>query len=152
MVSTFAAALLAALGLSGPAATHAAPPSTPTFFISGHGWGHGVGLAQYGAYGYALHGWTSDQIVAHYYPGNDLGLEPYLWGVVPSEMPDTWPAEALKAQAVVARTYALTHMQGGGDFDLYPDTRSQVYGGIDAESLPAHDAVNGTTGQVVLYK
>ena len=41
---------------------------------------------------------------------------------------------------------------GGGDFDVYPDTRSQVYGGIAAESSPARDAVNGTAGQVVLYK
>ena len=46
------------------------------FFVSGHGWGHGVGLAQYGAYGYALHGWTSADIVAHYYPGTDLGQAP----------------------------------------------------------------------------
>ena len=60
---------------------------------------------------------------------NIVGLEPYLWGVVPSEMPDRWPAEALQAQAVVARTYALSHLHKGGDFDLYPDTRSQVYGG-----------------------
>ena len=76
MVSTFAAALLAALGLSGPSATHAAPPAGATFFVSGHGWGHGVGLAQYGAYGYALHGWAADDIVAHYYPGTDLGQAP----------------------------------------------------------------------------
>jgi stage II sporulation protein D len=250
MVSTFAAALLAALGLSGPSATHAAPPSGATFFVSGHGWGHGVGLAQYGAYGYALHGWAAEDIVAHYYPGTDLGqapvkrvrvllvpgskrvvvssrapftvrdasgktyklpagkqelgpglklklaastkalpsplvfspgsaplalgnrayrgtlrvtggkavrvvnvvgLEPYLWGVVPSEMPDTWPAEALKSQAIVARTYALTHMVGGRDFDVYPDTRSQVYGGMSAESESAHEAVDGTAGEVVLY-
>ena len=48
---------------------------------------------------------------------------------------------------------ALTHLQNGsGDFDVYPDTRSQVYGGISAESTPGRDAVNGTAGQVVLYK
>lgn len=250
MVSTFAAALLAALGLAGAAATPAAKPVGGAFFVSGHGWGHGVGLAQYGAYGYALHGWTADQIVAHYYPGtelgeapvkrvrvllvaaaksvtisstapfsvvdgsgtshklpagpqklgpglklklsastkalpaplvfapgtaplqvgkrtyrgtlrvtggtrvrvvNVLGLEPYLWGVVPSEMPDRWPAEALESQAIVARTYALTHLEAGGDFDLYSDTRSQVYGGIGAESQSAKDAVDATAGQVVLY-
>jgi stage II sporulation protein D len=220
------------------------------FYVAGHGWGHGVGLAQYGAYGYALHGSAYGDIVAHYYPGttlgdsalkrvrvllvgsaksvtisstaaftvrdasgkahdlvagkqklgpglklklaastkalpgplvfspgsaalkvgtrayrgtlrvtggksvrvvNSVGLESYLWGVVPSEMPDRWPAEALKAQAVVARTYALTHLQKGGDFDVYPDTRSQVYGGVAAESAPARDAVNATAGQVVLY-
>ena len=253
MVSTLAAALLAALGLSGPPAQPPAPPpSGPAFFVAGHGWGHGIGLAQYGAYGYALHGWTYDRIVAHYYPGttlgqapvkrvrvllvpsakrvvissrspftvrdgagkthrlsagkhqlgpglrlklptsagakalpgplvfspgdaslalggrgyrgtfrvmggkavrvvNVVGLEPYLRGVVPSEMPDRWPAQALAAQAVVARTYALTHLQKGGDFDLYPDTRSQVYGGISAESDPAREAVDATPGEVVLY-
>ena len=214
-----------------------------------------MGLAQYGAYGYALHGWTYDRIVLHYYPGTTLGeaplkrvrvllvagakrvvissrapisvrdgagkahrlaagsypigpglrlklptstdakplpgplvfsptgvgaalslggrayrgtlrvtggravrvvnflrLDPYLWGVVPREMPDRWPAEALQAQAVVARTYALSHLQKGGDFDLYPDTRSQVYGGVAAESDPATQAVNATAGQVVLYR
>ena len=250
MVSTLAATLLAALGIAGPVATPAAKPAGGAFFVSGHGWGHGVGLAQYGAYGYALHGWTYDQIVAHYYPGTELGdapvkrvrvllsaaarsvvisskapfsvvdgtgkshklpagrqklgpglklklaasakvlpsplvfspgtqpltlgsrayrgtfrvtggkrvrvvnvvgLEPYLYGVVPSEMPDRWPAEALKAQAVVARSYALSHLEGAGDFDLYPDTRSQVYGGIAAESQPARDAVDATAGKVALY-
>jgi SpoIID/LytB domain protein len=250
LVSTFAAAVLAALGLTGPAG-HAAQ-SSPAFFAAGHGWGHGVGMAQYGAYGYALHGWTHDEIVGHYYPGttfgeapvkrvrvllvagskrvvvssrspfsvrdgsgkshklpagrqelgpalklklaaarqakalpgplvfvpgvdplslgrhmyrgtlrvsaagalrvvNTVGLEPYLWGVVPSEMPDRWPAEALQAQAVVARTYALSHLHKGGDFDLYPNTRSQVYGGIADEAATASDAVTKTAGEVVLY-
>ena len=83
---------------------------------------------------------------------NSVVLEQYLYGVVPSEMPDTWPAEALESQAIVARTYALTHLQGGGDFDVYPDTRSQVYGGIAAESAAGREAVNGTAGQVVLFK
>jgi stage II sporulation protein D len=269
MVSTLAAAILSALGLSGAPAGHAAlsqeaapaehvapatrsAPASAAFLVSGHGWGHGVGLAQYGAYGFALHGWTYDQIVDHYYPGttlgqapprrvrvlllagarriaisstapftvrdadgkthkvpagrqelgpglkmkvaaaktkalpgplvfapgsetlsvgghayrgslrvtggralrvvNTVGLEQYLWGVVPREMPDRWPAEALQAQAVVARTYALTHLQKGGDFDLYDDTRSQVYGGVEAESDPAREAVDATAGDVVLYK
>jgi SpoIID/LytB domain protein len=66
-------------------------------------------------------------------------------------MPDRWPAEALQAQAVVARTYALTHLQKGGDFDLYPDTRSQVYLGIAHEAPSATAAVQATAGQVVLY-
>src|SRR5437870_6391789 len=71
-----AAVILAALGLQGSApAKHAdrlAQP-LPAIFVSGHGWGHGIGMAQYGAYGYALHGWTFDRIVAHYYPGTTLG-------------------------------------------------------------------------------
>jgi SpoIID/LytB domain protein len=83
---------------------------------------------------------------------NVIDLEHYLWSVVPREMPDRWPAEALQAQAVVARSYALTHLQKGRDFDLFPDTRSQVYGGVAAESPPAKDAVDATAGEVVLYK
>jgi stage II sporulation protein D len=265
-VTRFAATILAALGLAGsapvghsyeakrPAAqrAHRAQPPIASVFVAGHGWGHGVGLAQYGAYGYALHGWSYDKIVSHYYPEttlgqsdlkrvrvllapnakrivissqsqfvvrdgkgtkhklragvqalgpglkiklaagkklkalpgpllfspgsgalslggrayrgslrvkrvgsrlqvvNVVGLEPYLWGVVPSEMPERWPAEALAAQAVCARTYALAHLHKG-DFDLYSDTRSQVYGGVAAEAQSATDAVNETAGKVVLY-
>src|SRR5204862_5634915 len=55
------------------------------------------------------------------------------------------------AQAVVARTYALAHLHKG-DFDVYPDTRSQVYGGIAGESSSSTEAVNESAGEVVLYK
>src|SRR5476651_2001823 len=48
-------------------------PSPTVLVFDGHGYGHGVGLAQWGAYGYALHGWTYDQILAHYYTGTTLG-------------------------------------------------------------------------------
>jgi stage II sporulation protein D len=260
MFGKLAATVLAGVGLTTGAATqsahqaaHASRSQAPSMlFVVGHGWGHGVGLAQYGAYGYALHGWSYDRIVDHFFPGttldqsdrrtvrvllqgsapravvssqgrftvrdatgakhklaagsysigpdlklrflgarraralpgpifllpgsaplslgnrayrgslrlkataarvqvvNVVGLESYLWGVVPSEMPHRWPAEALAAQAVVARTYALAHLHKG-DFDLYSDTRSQVYGGIGAESPSSTDAVNETAGQVVLY-
>jgi stage II sporulation protein D len=214
--------------------------------VSGHGWGHGLGLSQFGAYGYANHGWSYDRILGHYYSGTTLGpakvatvrvllaaekktslnsivawsvtdavgtkvslapgilslkpklvvagqpalqppftfvgkqplvvdgrpyrgkivvstdgkqlqvvdtvgLEAYLKGVVPSEMPSGWPAEALKAQAVAARSYALANLTKGRGFDLYGDTRSQVYGGLDAEATTASDAVDATKGQVVLY-
>ena len=80
-----------------------------------------------------------------------VGLEAYLKGVVPSEMPSNWPPDALKAQAVAARSYALANLTKGRAFDLYGDTRSQVYGGIDAEFPTASDAVDATKGQVVLY-
>jgi stage II sporulation protein D len=267
-MARLAATFLAALGLAGgsnadhvyslakhPAAVGArqAQPIA-SIVVAGHGWGHGIGLAQYGAYGYALHGWTYDKVVAHYYPGTELGkadvgrlrvllaprarrvvisssaafvvrdgkgkkhklragvqalgqglkvrlgnakrlkalpgpllfsppasgplsfgsrayrgslrvkvvagglqvvnvvgLEQYLWGVVPSEMPQRWPAEALAAQAVVARSYALSHLRKGRDFDLYPDTRDQMYLGVPAEAQSATDAVNETAGDVVLY-
>ena len=62
-----------------------------------------------------------------------VGLESYVKGVVPAEMPSNWPVEALKAQAVAARSYALANLQKGLGFDLYGDTRSQVYGGLAAE-------------------
>jgi stage II sporulation protein D len=82
---------------------------------------------------------------------NMVGLEQYLYGVVPSEMPFTWHPEALKAQAVVARSYALATRRTGA-FDLYPDTRSQVYLGIEHEKPSTNAAVNATAGQVVLYQ
>jgi len=82
---------------------------------------------------------------------NMVGLEQYLYGVVPSEMPFRWLPEALKAQAVVARSYALATRRTGA-FDLYPDTRSQVYLGIEHEKPSTNAAVNATAGQVVLYE
>jgi stage II sporulation protein D len=218
-------------------------PSVLAF--TGHGWGHGLGLSQFGAYGYAQHGWTYDRILAHYYPGTTLGaakvttvrvllaqekkvtlsspvpwtltdasgvktqlpardltlgaalsvdgvktappltfaaklpllvdgrayrgklvlttdgklvdvvdgvgLEQYVKGVVPSEMPSAWATEALKAQAVAARSYALANLAKGRPFDLYGDTRSQVYGGVAAEAPTTSAAVDATKGQVVLY-
>ena len=227
------------------------PQGAATFVVTGHGWGHGVGLSQWGAYGYAQKGFDYEKIVLHYFPGTELGaapvsrvrvlltsgvktltvnstvdfkvrdgsgvvhtlsagaypltpalklrvdgqpkatalpgpllfqpgnaalalkhryrgsiqvdvnagklrainmvgLEQYLYGVVPSEMPYTWHPEALKAQAVAARSYALATRRTGA-FDLYPDTRSQVYLGIEHEKPSTNAAVNATAGQVVLY-
>ena len=239
-----------------PHGVHAfTPPAlkgTPQFVISGHGWGHGVGMAQWGAYGFAQNGYTYDKILAHYYPGtekepttvkkmrvllaetrsvtisstgpwklkdgdakpvplpagkltlnpalefklpgeteaetftgpltftsaaatplifkkayrgtftvtsdgkkltlvNTLPFDQYLYAVVPSEMPKTWLPEALKAQAVAARSYALAVRKAGGAFDVYPDTRSQVYGGIDAEAPTTTAAVDATSGEVLTY-
>ena len=252
-VLTLLTALLAAGGASArPGAfTPPALQGTPRFLVSGHGWGHGVGMSQYGAQGYAQNGFTYDQILAHYYPGtelgsapvnrvrvllantasvtvssladvkvkdgigttttlpagswtlgpglkvklpgaaapqqltgpltftptasplffkrpyrgtftlssdgkklmlvNTLGLEAYLYGVVPSEMPSTWLPEALGAQAVVARSYALAMRKTTGLFDVYGDTRSQVYGGLLAEKPAASAAVDATAGEVLLY-
>jgi stage II sporulation protein D len=222
-----------------------------TFAISGHGWGHGVGMAQWGALGQAKRGVTYDKILAHYYRGIELGKAPaakvrvllsegtkmsfgsaapftvedgsgashalpagtyevgprlalqvgaakrrrplpgpltflpggsplelggrpyrgqvelqvvekrlqavnvvgvdaYVRGVVTREMPEDWPLEALKAQAVAARSYALAVRQQG--MVLYADTRGQVYDGIDAETGAAKAAVEATRGQVLLYR
>jgi stage II sporulation protein D len=80
---------------------------------------------------------------------NSVAIEPYLYGVVPSEMPASWPAEALKAQAVVARSYALKSRRPGAAFDVYADVRSQVYRGVLAETAASNAAVKGTRGHVV---
>jgi stage II sporulation protein D len=82
---------------------------------------------------------------------NRLPLDRYLRGVVPWEMPDDWHREALKAQAVVARSYALATLKPGKLFDLYADTRSQVYGGIRAEEASTNRAVGATAGRVLYW-
>jgi stage II sporulation protein D len=78
-------------------------------------------------------------------------LEDYLQGVVPAESPASWPAAALQAQAIAARTYAITTARGG-DFDQFADTRSQVYGGVSVETAATNQAVAATRGQVVTYQ
>ena len=82
---------------------------------------------------------------------NRLPLDRYLRGVVPWEMPDDWHPEALRAQAVVARSYALATLKPGTLFDLYADTRSQVYGGVQAEEDSTNRAIGSTAGRVVFW-
>jgi SpoIID/LytB domain protein len=140
--------------------------------ISGAGDGHGVGMSQDGALGYAEHGWPYTAILAHYYTGTALGqapagatvrvlvgskvqtlsLETYVRGVVSAEMPAGWPLAALEAQAVASRTYALTAHAGGSKFDVYADTRSQVYRGVAAETPQTDTAIADTAGQIVTYE
>ena len=81
---------------------------------------------------------------------NVVGLEDYVRGVVAAEMPSRWHPEALKAQAVAARTYAITTSKSG-IFDHYADTRSQVYQGVAGEVASTDAAVAATAGQVVTY-
>jgi stage II sporulation protein D len=226
--------------------------------VRGAGFGHGIGMSQYGAYGYALEGSTYPGILEHYYTGTSLtqapsrpvrvllqpndpyirvrgaisvdgtdlssettyivrrsgsgvvvrtaagrrvgsfaapvrfdgGPEPvrllgpalngissglyrgeievipdgggltainvidmdsYVRGVVAGEMPSSWPLEALKAQAVAARTYALATRKTTGAFDQYPDTRSQVYRGVSGESVRSDAAVAQTSGSILTY-
>jgi len=226
-----------------------------SWVVRGHGFGHGVGVSQYGAYGYALHGKGYRWILGHYYAGaalstlsgphvvrvlldiaggdvgfseatsacgvaldparsyeahrngprvvlrssggkrlaacgrklraagkgrisiaglgayrgaletvpteseagslnvvNALALEQYVKGVIPNESPPSWPAEELKSQAVESRSFALSAGVEGNDFDLYSDTRSQVYDGLESETPSTNAAANATRGQVVTYE
>lgn len=84
---------------------------------------------------------------------NDLPLEQYLYSVVPEEMPSSWPIEALKAQAVAARSYAIYSMNRheAEGYDVCALTHCQVYGGSNVENEIAAKAVDATRGQVLLY-
>jgi stage II sporulation protein D len=253
-------------GLAGVAPAAAATE----LVVTGKGWGHGVGMSQWGAYGYAQHGWSWKRILAHYYSGtqvaaapvsrvrvllgaaqpsvsiacagairvsdrsgrsyglgpgvyafgrglklpvghkrrevsggqqhrerftvvttrralrsplvfdcpsaplawdghayhgllvvrragktlsvvNSVRLDDYVRGVVGGEMPHRWSIAALEAQAVAARSYALATLKPGKKFDLFSDTRSQVYGGIAFETPKTNLAVSRTAGQVVMW-
>lgn len=230
----------------------AAVPGEALFVVSGRGYGHGVGMSQYGAYGMSKAGSTYDEILEYFYTGIELGrtgtrevrvllaegrravtiastvpfsirdaagnvyrlpagplilradlelptaegpavavpplvvrpgkaapisldghlyrgrleisaqagflsvvnlvdLESYLQGVIAGEMPHSWPLEALQAQAVAARSYALANLVKGKPFDLYADVRSQVYLGVAGEKPRTTEAVQATAGEVVLY-
>lgn len=85
---------------------------------------------------------------------NEIDLEQYLLGVVPAEMPPSWHMEALKAQAVISRTYALYQKRErvGEAYDLVASTLSQVYEGERAIHPRASDAVRQTAGQILTYE
>src|SRR5215210_413929 len=220
------------------------------WIVKGAGFGHGAGMSQYGAYGYAKHGFDYQAILTHYYTGttigtvpnrtvrvllidgsrrvkfrgagaacgvalkatkgyvakrkgsgvtvrtkkgrlvarcggvmtaagaptatvagngtyrgslevtpsgsglqavNVVGIEDYVRGVVSKESPSSWPIEALKAQAVAARSYGLSTGNRVGTFNLYDDTRSQVYAGVAAETPRTDQAVSATALQAVIY-
>lgn len=230
-----------------------APPAAAKtkFKVEGRGYGHGVGMSQWGAYGYAKRGVGHKKILRHYYQGTDIGaaggrkikvllstrprdvafsgakracgrklspsktyraklasssvrlekagggkltscgdalratprgkitiggdgvyrgklvarqsggalnvinsvsLDDYIQGVVPGEVPASWPPAALRAQAIAARSYALATDANGAGFDQYDDTRSQVYEGLESETARTNQAVADTALQVVLYK
>jgi len=254
--------------------------ASSVFVVDGRGWGHGIGMSQWGAYGYARHGWSYPRILRHYYPGtrlshapattvrvllvrdrprlrvgcagpihvtdgrgrghrlpageyglgprlrlpvghrrvrvrgharrhvlhrhhprhrravrvvtvqralrpplvldcpsapvtvggrayhglvvvhrwggrlaavNVVSLESYVRGVVGGEMPSRWNLAALEAQAVAARSYALATAKPHGAYDLFADTRSQVYGGLAYETPRTGVAVARTTGRILTW-
>ena len=82
---------------------------------------------------------------------NVADLEDYLRGVVPAEMPSSWPLEALKSQAVVARTYAAARINPASYYDLCATESCQVYGGLAREAAGSDAAIFATRAQVVSY-
>lgn len=126
-----------------------------TITINGSGTDHGLGMSQYGAKGAADHGKNYRQILSHYYTGTSIGdvgsfqtnkgeSEGYLVGVVDAEVNTNWPMEALKAQAVAARSFAymnstrLDNSEGTQAWEPSNDPRAQ-------------QAVRETRGQVIKY-
>ena len=85
---------------------------------------------------------------------NHLQLEEYIASVVGAEMPSDWPEEALRAQAVAARSYALAHMARPADphWNLGATTRWQAYDGLESESEASRVAGNSTMGLVLSYR
>ncbi len=85
---------------------------------------------------------------------NKVPMEEYLMGVVPAEMPSSWHLEALKSQAVAARTYAVDSILAAPNstYHVESTTQSQVYGGIKRETVRSNQAVRETTGEILLYK
>ncbi|ASC71625.1 SpoIID-LytB domain protein [Halomicronema hongdechloris C2206] len=84
---------------------------------------------------------------------NYVDLEHYLYSVLGGEMPSSWPAAALEAQAVAARSYALYHRNRAGQrpYDVASTTASQVYRGLESEARSTRAAVDATQGQVLTY-
>lgn len=84
---------------------------------------------------------------------NDIDIESYLLGVVPSEMPSRWNIEAHKAQAIAARSYALANLgkRASAGYDLKDTPEDQAYGGASAESNRTTKAVKETRGIVITY-
>ena len=107
------------------------------------------GEQYYGAF--LLRRWEGDRLTVI----NAVGLEDYVKGVIPYEMSSSWPVEALKAQAVCARSYAAYHLgeyEEDFGFDLTDDTESQVYRGIYGADAVTDAAVDATAGQFVRYR
>ncbi|MCB4792713.1 MAG: SpoIID/LytB domain-containing protein [Elusimicrobia bacterium] len=85
---------------------------------------------------------------------NELGLEDYIYGILPREVSPEWPLESLKAQAVISRTYALQNIgkHEKDDFDLCNTVHCQVYGGVESEDSRSNKAVEETRGEVIIFK
>ena len=148
------------------------PGFSPAYAFATYGYPHRVGMNQYGAYGRALVGQSYINILKSYYTGVAVGaysvpsrINVVGWGSIPfednylrgiSEMPRSWPMEALKSQAVAARTYALNWIQTHPGQSICTTQSCQVYNGSAANCSPPYNnrwcaAVNATRGVVITY-
>ncbi|HQO04226.1 MAG TPA: SpoIID/LytB domain-containing protein [Spirochaetota bacterium] len=93
-------------------------------------------------------------VLGKMYVVNVLKMDEYLYGVVPAEMPVSWNAEALKAQAIAARTYAIYHIERNKNalYDLDATTKFQVYNGFSVEDTRTNHAVQSTSGEIGVFK
>ncbi|PKG24963.1 SpoIID/LytB domain-containing protein [Niallia nealsonii] len=105
------------------------------------------GRSYYGAFQFVIEKSTVNNAV-YIRPINEIDIETYLRGVVPQEMPALWPLEALKAQTIAARTYALKHKD---DKEFVDSISNQVYGGTYALHSRSDEAVRQTAGMVLKY-
>jgi SpoIID/LytB domain protein len=83
---------------------------------------------------------------------NVLSIEDYVRGVVAAEMPSSWHTEALKAQAVAARTYGVRSMNASRYYDICDTTSCQVYRGVAGETKATDTAIAGTKGQILTFE
>lgn len=111
----------------------------------------GITIAGYGTYRGTLETVPTESQAGSLNVVNALAVDAYVKGVIPNESPPSWPMAELKAQAVASRSFALTAGVGGNDFELYADTRSQVYKGLESEYPSSNEAAEQTRGQVVTY-
>jgi len=103
------------------------------------------GIKYYGAFEFTALSNGYMQVV------NVLNIDDYLKGVVPEEMMPYWPIEALKAQAMCARNFVVTHINTHGSFDVCDTDCCQVYGGLTKANSTTDAAVDQTSGRYVRY-
>jgi stage II sporulation protein D len=111
-----------------------------------------IEIAGVGAYRGALEVVPTDSDAASLNAIDAVSVDQYVKGVIPNESPASWPMAELRAQAVAARSYALSVQVSGNGFDLYDTTSSQVYKGLDSETARSNQAATDTDGQVLTYE
>ena len=108
--------------------------------------GNSVRFSGVGTYRGELH---ARSVAGSLYAINKVGLREYIQGVIPNEALPSWPQAALRAQAVVARSFALATKVSGNGYDFYDDARSQVYGGKGSETRATNKAAKATSRDVI---